>query len=64
MNETDVNQQKPADGAVANNAWPDGDGSLRVEPTQDDDTLFVDLDGFEGGDTGERVATKGATYAT
>ena len=28
--------------------WPDGEGALRAEPELDDDTLVVDLDGFEG----------------
>jgi segregation and condensation protein A len=28
--------------------WPDGDGPVRHEPAKSDDTLVVDLDGFEG----------------
>jgi segregation and condensation protein A len=29
-------------------AWPDGAGDLRATPVVDDETLIVDLDGFEG----------------
>jgi segregation and condensation protein A len=42
MSENDVNQQQPSE------PWPDGAGELRVAPVQDDETLVVDLDGFEG----------------
>jgi segregation and condensation protein A len=42
MNENEVNQQPTTD------SWPDGAGELRVAPVLDEETLVVDLDGFEG----------------
>ena len=47
MNENDVNQQ-PTTESLPPEVWPDGAGELRVAPERDDETLVLDLDGFEG----------------